>query len=272
MAKITADNPNLAAAGIVLEHAIADYARSLSILDIPRDRMAVMLSAGLSKLRDLSRDQLAGLSASSATVTDAVRTGFAAAYGGLSAEQLRDLRLQQSTGQPIGAGSADLKGRILIDGVTGYVDRDGRKSESRERPSSADYDKMGSGGVDRAYKALLGEGFTRPQVDSAFNAAHALGWNDPASLRNLANAGKDFSSAVVEYDQARKKDDKAAMEKADKKIHDAQEKTTDPDKRKSQDDVLKKLYGPKQDATPTDAAAKTKANTDLFKRLTSAPS
>ena len=231
-----------------------------------------MLSAGLSKLRDLPRDQLAGLSSSSATVTDAVKTGFAAAYGGLSAEQLRDLRLQQSTGQPIGAGSTDIRGRILIDGVTGYVDRDGRKSESRERPSSADYDKITNGGSERgAYKALLGEGFTRTQIDSAFNAAHALGWNDPASLRNLANAGKDFSSAVVEYDQARKKGDKAAMEKADKKIHDAQEKTTDPDKRKSQDEILKKLYeprtAPQAQAASTDPI-KSKGGADLFKKLT----
>jgi hypothetical protein len=204
MAKTTGDNPNLAPASIVLEHAIADYARSLSILDIPRDRMAVMLSAGLSKLRDLPRDQLAGLSSSSATVTDAVKTGFAAAYGGLSAEQLRDLRLQQSTGQPIGVGGADIKGRILIDGVTGYVDRDGRKVEARDRHSSADYEKLpGSGTTDRNALNFARELGVDPSYAGFFNGASST----------MRNAVTDFmrNGAPITDDHVRNMNDVSAV-------------------------------------------------------------
>jgi hypothetical protein len=259
--------PDFTKAGVILEHAIADYARVQSIFDIPSDQMATMKSAAMAKLRDLPRNKLAGLSASSSLITDAARTGFSAVYGSLSEDQRRAMRMQQMTGQPIGAGTPDAKGRILLDGVTGYVDRDGRKSDSRERLSSADYDKIGS--TDRvAYKALLGEGFSRPELDSAFNSARLLGWNDRDSIRNLANAGKDFSSAVVEYDQARKKGDKAAIEKADKKIHDVQGKTTDPDKRKAQDEILKKLYSPEIDSAPA-AQKPTSDRANLFKKLTS---
>jgi hypothetical protein len=269
MTKAPTTNGQLAQIGVVIEHAIADYARVQSIFDIPSDQMASMKSAAMAKLRDLPRNKLTGLSASSSLITDAARTGFSAVYGSLSEDQRRAMRMQQMMGQPVGVGTPDAKGRILLDGVTGYVDRDGRKSDSRERLSSADYDKIGSGGTDRvAYKELLGEGFTRPQLDSAFNSARLLGWNDRDSIRNLATAGKDFSSAVVEYDQARKKGDKAAIEKADKKIHDAQDKTTDPDKRKAQDEILKKLYSPEIDSTPA-AQKPTRDRANLFKKLTS---
>jgi hypothetical protein len=261
--------PDLTKAGVILEHAIVDYARVQSIFDIPSDQMATMKSAAMAKLRDLPRNKLAGLSASSSLITDAARTGFSAVYGSLSDDQRRVMRMQQMTGQSTGAGIFDARGRIFVDGVTGYVDRDGRKTDSRERLSSADYDKIGNGGTDRgAYKELLGEGFTRPELDSAFNSARLLGWNDRDSIRNLANAGKDFSSAVVEYDQARKKGDKAAIEKADKKIHDAQDKTTDPDKRKAQDEILKKLYAPENDSAPA-AQKPTGDRANLFKKLTS---
>ena len=268
MAKAPTNSGQLAQIGVVIEHAIADYARVL--FAIPSGQMATMKSAALAKLRDLPPHKLLGLSASSSLISDAVRSGFSAVYGSLSEDQRRVMRMQQMTGQPIGAGGAlDAKGRILVDGVTGYVDRDGRKSE---RLSSADYDKIGSGGSDRAYKALLGEGFTRPQLDSAFNSARLLGWNDRESIRNLANAGKDFTSAVVEYDQARKKGDKAAMDKADKKIHDAQGKTTDPKALKAQEELLKKLHGPHsgpEAATAASNPTKSNGGNDLFKKLTS---
>jgi hypothetical protein len=179
------------------------------------------------------------------------------------------------TGQAVGAGgSIDAKGRLLVDGVTGYVDRDGRKADSRERHSTADYDKMTSGAVDRGtYNALLREGFSSQQIKDAGSVAGVLGWHDQQSIRNLALSGSPFAHAAAEYEQARKRNDAQAMATADKKMHDLHDKTADPKARQAQDEVMKKLYepntAPAAKAQPNDAATATKTKADLFKQLTS---
>jgi hypothetical protein len=105
-----------------------------------------------------------------------------------------------------------VKGRFLIDGVTGYVDRDGRNVDSKERRSSAEYDKLASGTVDRAtLSALLNEGFTKQQINDAAFTAQALGWKDRQSVKNLAYAGKEFSTLAEQHEQARKDGDTAKM-------------------------------------------------------------
>lgn len=91
--------------------------------------------------------------------------------------------------------------------------------ESRDPRSSGDYDKIAGGNIDRAvYKSLLAEGITPQQMRYAVPFAQALGWTDKDSVRNLANAGREFSSAVVQYDKARKNGDTAGMNNAEKKF------------------------------------------------------
>ena len=105
-----------------------------------------------------------------------------------------------------------IKGRILVDGVTGYADRDGRSADAKERRSSAEYDKLASGAVDRAtMTALLGDGYTKQQINDAAATAQRLGWQDRQSVKNLTYAGKEFSTLAEQYEQARKDGDKARM-------------------------------------------------------------
>ena len=208
-------------AGIILEQAFDDFARVNGIPEIPRAQKEMMVSAGMSRLREAPAAQRSGLSASSGLVMDAVKAGFSVAYGSLTDEQRREMRLQQAMNQAGGGGSIDAKGRVLIDGVTGYGDRDGRKTDSKERRSSAEYDKMAGGAVDRAiYSTLINEGFTRQQINDAAFTAQALGWKDRQSIKNLTHAGKEFSTLAEQYDRASRDGDAAKMAATMQKMHD----------------------------------------------------
>jgi len=196
---------HLANAAIILEHAISDYAKSFSISDVPRDQMATMLTAGMNKLRDLPPSQLARLSAGSAAVNEAVRTGFSAVYGSLTEQQRRDMQMRQITGQAAGtAGLIDAKGRILVDGATGYVDRDGRKVDTRERHSSADYERLpSSGATDR--NAL---NFAREIGVDAVNAGFFTGVS--STMRNAVTNFMRSGTAITD-DQVRNMNDVSAV-------------------------------------------------------------
>ena len=204
------DDFDAAKAGIILERAFDDFARVNGIPEIPRAQKEMMVSAGMSRLREAPAAQRSSLSASSGLVMEAVKAGFFTAYGSLTDEQRREMRLQQAMNQAGGSGSIDVKGRILIDGVTGYGDRDGRKVDPKERRSSAEYDTMTSGAVDRAtYSTLVNEGYTKQQINDAAFTAQALGWKDRQSVKNLTHAGKEFSSLAEQYDRASKDGDDA---------------------------------------------------------------
>jgi hypothetical protein len=111
---------------------------------------------------------------------------------------------------------------------------------SSGRVTSDAYTRELSGGA--AYKSLIGEGYSRGQLDAVMPYAHMLGWTDKDSLRTLAGAGREAAAIAAHYKDARAKgDDEGATQDVQKLEQMANDPKTPKSQRKHINDLLQKL-------------------------------
>lgn len=117
------------------------------------------------------------------------------------------------TGAPPPGGWKFINGEWVPSG-TGTMNGGGERAASSQAYSR----EFGSAALNSSYNALLGQGYTKAQLDAVMPHAKALGWRDKEGLGALADAGREYSGMAAELHRARQRGDKAAEEAAKKRI------------------------------------------------------
>jgi hypothetical protein len=125
---------------------------------------------------------------------------------------------------------------------------DGESEGSGERlNSSAAYGRelaslnTGSAALNATFKSLLGEGYSRAQLEAIAPYAQALGWTERRDVRALADAGKEFSALASEYEKARREGNNAEMERIAKEMQERHQKAPPGSKQqKGMEHIFKK--------------------------------
>lgn len=126
-------------ARIIIESALRDHAATFKIFDVPPGSMSIMVDAALGRIKSMGPDALAALSIGSAAVTDAVRVGFSAVYGGISeAQKQAELGRREVTAARSGVGGLGEAGRQLAKQSPLAMQEDGRSGRD-DRPTSGTY-------------------------------------------------------------------------------------------------------------------------------------
>jgi hypothetical protein len=98
-------------------------------------------------------------------------------------------------------------------GEGGVGGNNGGRFASLRDSGSGDARQGAPGGLVSAYNSLLREGYRSDQLNQAMHYAKELGWHDRQSLRNLADTGPAGGELAKKFEDARKRGDKAEMDK-----------------------------------------------------------
>jgi hypothetical protein len=218
---------------------IAAHARSIGILDLPADRVALITDHVVKLLEGMPPSEIANLSPSSGPLMTAVATSFNMVYGQLSEGQLRAMKqgIDPSNlaavqaflsgglqGVTLGGGASGATGlpggranyRGTLDGVDGVSAQ--KMASYTSQYADLGFDQKAIGvfaaiDLDRAsYNAFAKEGYSSSEIKDAAADTKVLGWKGKDAFADAIHAPEEIRKAGVAFAGAKTDEERATRE------------------------------------------------------------
>ena len=221
--------------------------------------------------RNIPIQKLASMTPGSGELGRVASAGVNIAIGSLTPDQRE---VMKAGGNPLNpADMASIGAKLGLAGYTLLANREGGVGGNNGGRFSGMKDEAGTNGgkagsvLEGAYSSLLKEGYKAAELKAVMPYAKELGWTDRQSLRILADTGPAGGEVAKEFENARKRGDKAGMEKARQKAEENKNNAkTDKERRgweglgKKFDSLNKNTVDPKVDTTSQTQRAATNPN------------
>jgi hypothetical protein len=229
--------------------AAVDALRGAGFVTLANSAMAAQLTDLVENAVKLTpRERLASASSGSGIFAETAQANVNRVIGALTPDQQAALKagINPADQAAVLAYAARIAaaGGATLTSASGAGAREGGSGGGNSRSSGSYGRELGaiSGDLGRSYNALLGQGYSKAQLDAVMPYARELGWHNRQDLRALADAGKDFSGLAAQHEQARKRGDKAGMERIEGEMQKKYGETKDKKARRGMLHIFRKQH------------------------------
>jgi hypothetical protein len=209
----------------------------------PGDLAAIIGSYVKNATREIPGNQIANMSPGSGLLGASAATGVNLFVGNMTPTQREAMRAGVNPLDPAAVFrySAMLNNTLGAGALAGLSRGEGA---GRGTPNSGTYGReFGSAMLSGSYNALLGEGYTKGQLNAVMPYAQQLGWHDRQGLRDLADAGKPFAADAAAYQRAVQQGNTQEAERIKKKMQKQHDEATPGSKEhRGRGNIMRRLH------------------------------